>query len=120
MTAKRRQNRTKACDALFGKIIRARGACESCGQTWDLQCAHGFSRRYRSVRWDEVNAFCLCRGCHMKFTHRPLEWDDWLKADWGEVRYWEIRHIALTAPNPDLDETHARLKARWDEMEAAA
>lgn len=119
MTAKRKQNRTAACDALFGKIIRSRGVCAACGQTWDLQCAHGFSRRYRALRWEEDANFCLCRGCHMKYTHRPLEWDEWLKERWGEDRYWELRNIALTHPNPDLDETHARLKATWEGLEAA-
>jgi hypothetical protein len=120
VTAKKKQNRTKACDALFGKIVRATGICPNCGQTWDLQCAHGFSRSYHALRWDEENAFSLCRGCHFKYTHRPLEWDEWLKARWGEDRYWQLRQIALTAPNPDLDETHARLSATWKAMEAAA
>jgi hypothetical protein len=118
MTAKR-ANRTKACDILFSKIVRARGACENCGQTYDLQCAHGFSRRYRALRWDYSNAFALCRGCHLKYTVRPLEWDEWLKARWGEDIYWELRRMALTHPNPDLDETHARLKATWEGLEAA-
>lgn len=82
-------------DRMFSALVRNVGVCEICGATSDHQCAHGFSRRYLSVRWDRRNAFCLCRGCHMKYTHRPLEWDEWLRARWGEDLYWEMRHLAL-------------------------
>lgn len=118
----KRLNQTKVCDGLFGKIIRSRGACEieTCGQTFDLQCAHGWSRGYRAVRWDERNAFCLCRGCHLKYTMRPIEWDDWLRQRWGDELYAELRTLALTGPNPNLAETRVRLRERARELEIAA
>lgn len=115
--SKRRKAKTpmKACDELFGRIIRARGRCEVCGTPHDLQCAHGFSRRYRAVRWDERNAFALCRGCHLKYTVRPLEWDEWLLDRWGAVLYEEMRRLALHGRNPNLKEEAARLRARVEE-----
>lgn len=108
----KRASATKTCDAMFGKIIRARGACQDCGQPYDLQCAHGFSRRYRATRWDERNSFALCRGCHLKYTVRPLEWDDWLRERWGPALYTELRTLALTGPNPALAEVAATLRER--------
>jgi hypothetical protein len=109
----------RKCDALFSLIIRSRGWCENCGKPDNLQCAHGFSRRYRAVRFLEANAFSLCRGCHVYFTHRPLEWDDWLQKELANS-YHLIRVKALHGPNPDLAETLTRLKARWAEIEEAA
>lgn len=106
---KKKQTAAKTLDALVGSHVRSRGRCEACGKTSDLQWAHGFSRRYRAVRWDLRNGFCLCRGCHLKYTVRPLEWDDWLRERWGEELYAELRSLALTAGRVD----HAALLAEF-------
>ena len=71
------------CDTLFGQIVRSTGVCAGRCEgkpSGVLQCAHGFSRRYRATRWDERNAWCLCQGCHLYWTLRPLEWDDWMRS----------------------------------------
>lgn len=107
----------RQADALFSKIVRSRGSCERCGKTAGLQCAHGFSRRYRAIRWDERNAFAQCGGCHFLLTHRPIEQDDWNRSQWGDALYDELRSLALTAPNPDISEVLERLKKRWAEIE---
>ncbi len=86
-------------DKLFSILVRDAGACVNCKTTDRLQCAHGFSRRYRNVRWDMRNAFCLCVRCHMFYTHRPLEWDEWLLDRWGFELYYEIRKLALDTVN---------------------
>lgn len=82
-------------DALFGKIIRRDGYCHICGSTEVVQCAHGFSRRYRAVRWDERNAWALCRRHHLYFTHRPLEWEEWMRDEMGDDAYDKLRYDAL-------------------------
>ena len=109
---KKRMNLTKKADAIFGKIIRAPGWCINCGSTEVIQCAHGFSRSYRAVRWDDRNAFPLCRGCHVKYTHRPLEWDEWLRHWWGDQTYSDVRALALTHVRPDLDALVVELRER--------
>lgn len=98
-------------DRLFSVLTRAGGKCLNCGSTGRLQCAHGFSRRYRSVRWDPRNAFCLCQGCHMFYTHRPLEWDEWLLERWGPELYAELRSLALSTIKVDLDAVRQELVA---------
>lgn len=103
----------KQADTLFSQIVRSAGRCANCSSTEHLQCAHGFSRRYRAVRFDERNAWPLCRSCHVYFTHRPLEWDDWMVSRLGDHRYVELRHEALTGPNPDLGETLKALRERY-------
>lgn len=100
----------RTADELCGRIVRARGVCANCGATSDLQWAHGFSRSYRTIRHDLRNGFCLCRACHMRFTHRPLEWDDWLQAEWGPHLYDEMRDLALRGTRADLKQTIAYLR----------
>lgn len=117
---RRKASLTKQADMLFSKIIRSRGSCEHCATPVNLQCAHGFSRRYRAVRWDQRNAFALCAGCHLYFTMRPLEWDDWLRDRWGDELYATLRFVALSAPNPKLVEVMADLKKTADELGVAA
>lgn len=108
--AKKKQSVVKQLDALCGSIVRARGRCEHCGKTSDLQWAHGFSRRYRMVRWRLDATFCLCRGCHLFFTMRPIEWDEWLRARWGEALYAELRALALSQQKVDHKAVLASLR----------
>lgn len=115
---KKKGSSVRSADALFSTIVRSRGgSCRRCGTTDRLQCAHGFSRRYRNVRWDYRNAFCLCAGCHMYFTYRPIEWDDWLRAEWGNDLYDEIRATALQTTKADAADVLARLRDDWRAME---
>lgn len=58
---------------LHAEYVRSRGACERCGSVRSLQCAHIVSRRYSATRTDELNAWCLCAGCHMRLTQHPDE-----------------------------------------------
>jgi hypothetical protein len=114
---------TKKLDDLFRDIMRAQGRCHRCGRRSPevvLQCAHGFSRRYRGTRWDEEANFCLCSGCHFYFTHRPIEWDDYMKNVWGEEKYWRIRRQAQAVTKTDKQKLYERLKRRSEELENAS
>ncbi len=86
-----RKGMKRKCDKLFSAYIRSRGACEWCGKSDDtLQCAHIFSRRYLVTRWDELNALCLCAGCHFKAHHKPLEFAEFVNDHLGEIRYLKL------------------------------
>lgn len=57
----------KACDSLWGKIIRGRsGACEYCGLTDErqLNAHHIFPRGRLATRYDLDNGICLCINHH--------------------------------------------------------
>ena len=121
MTKRKPKAPYKTADELFSKIVRLRDRyCVHCGTPSNLQAAHGFSRAYRSIRWDERNCWALCAKDHVYFTHRPIEWDSWLQAKWGEELYWHMRHTALNSPNPDTKEVVALLRPRLAELEAVA
>lgn len=91
-----RRSLEKRADQVFSLWIRNRdGKCRGCGTTKHLQCAHIVSRRYRAVRWTPSNAVALCRGCHMFFTMRPLEWDVWVVKNIGATVYAGLKKQAL-------------------------
>lgn len=101
---------------LHAQIVRARGACESCGGTSTLQCAHIISRRYASTRTDLDNAFCLCAGCHRRYTEWPLEFHSFVLERIGEDGYRTLRKKALEVKKVDWDVEAARLDAIWKAM----
>ena len=111
--ASRKTLKNKA-DRLFSLYIRARDEhCQRCGTTENLQCAHGFTRTYLKTRWDERNAWALCAGCHKFFTHRPLEWDAWMRDRLGPVVYSDLRGTATgMADRVDYEEVIADLEAK--------
>lgn len=113
----------READRLWSKIVRASGHCAFPGlgivdppHGGSLQAAHGFSRRYRNTRWLPINGFCLCAAHHVYFTYRPLEWDDWIRWQWGGLAYNELRLLALRTTKPDvaaaLDKLRAEAAAR--------
>jgi hypothetical protein len=121
MTARKRPTQKQLvakADALFSLVVRSPGRCVICGTTERLQCAHGFSRRHRNTRWDERNAWPMCAAHHQFFTHRPLEWDEWMLAQMGADVYWEVRRLALSTEKVDLSAVLARLIVRQKELAA--
>ena len=94
----------RQADKLWSQIVRLPGKCEACGKTAGVvhQAAHGFSRRYRGTRWLLINGFDLDSGCHVRFTHDPIGWDDWLYKAWGAEAYHELRRLARKT-SKDLD-----------------
>jgi len=80
--------KTEACDTWFSKCVRKRAnwQCEYCGRNEGrLDCAHIFGRRARSVRWDGMNALCLCFSCHHRFTANPIDFSKWLERHLGRT-----------------------------------
>jgi hypothetical protein len=97
----------QALDELFSEFIRKRairrsGGCEYCGSqvidrqkengdtlpAWrQLQCSHFIGRGNHKVRWDEMNAFGSCGGCHLKMEHDPVSHVEFFKKTYGETEY---------------------------------
>lgn len=93
--------RCKLADDLYSIALRARHAvglvgeprdltvvhhagCEMCGACADepqrMQCAHGWSRRFYSIRFHPANTFSLCSQHHREFTPKS-----WAAADGDEA-----------------------------------
>lgn len=101
----------RLADKLWSAIVRAAGRCRNCGGTERLQGAHGFSRRYAGTRHDLRNGWCLCAGCHVMYTHDPIRWDAFMRAELGDALYAELRAKALERAVPDYETIIERLKA---------
>lgn len=100
----------RIADKLWSLTVRAAGKCRLCGAQERLQAAHGFSRRYLGTRWDLRNGWCLCSGCHVRYTHDPLGWDAWLRTELGSL-YEPLRQQAMTGGAPkDYEAVIAYLK----------
>ena len=92
----------READALARELVLGRGACEACGQTTDLQWAHAYSRRYLKTRWTWT--YCLCRGCHYKYTLRWEAWLEWLLDREGPAVLRELQLKALDVTPISNDE----------------
>jgi hypothetical protein len=69
-----------------------------------------------ATRWSEDNAFCLCASCHLFFTHRPIEWEDYVISRIGEHGYRELRLRAVGLGKPDYGELLEQLEERLKEL----
>jgi hypothetical protein len=78
----------RIADELWSAWVRAsRDACEMCRVPLHpalLQCAHGYSREDRVIRFDPDNTFALCSGCHRRHTPARQPWYDWMRARLGD------------------------------------
>lgn len=81
--------RVSKADEYFSKCVREshNHTCEKCGKQGRMETSHVFSRRHRTIRWDALNANCLCHGCHRKWHESPLESYKWFCSEFGEWRY---------------------------------
>lgn len=109
----------KACDLTFSKIVRARGFCEKCGNTSNLQCAHIISRRFSNTRCVAANALCLCAGCHHYFTDHPVEWGMFVVHEMS-VNYGELQRLSQSTAKVDWKALLPELRERLALLENQA
>lgn len=115
--AKKKTNYMGQADRLFSQFIRTRdGMCYRCGTTENLQCAHIISRSYKTIRTHPLNAIALCRSCHVYFTHRPLEWQDWIEERFPGI-WQQMRDRALTYERVNWKARVTELKEELDRLE---
>jgi hypothetical protein len=119
---KTRQNHMHRADALFSKLVRDRDrACQAAGTDTtecrgNLQSAHIHSRSYKSIRTNFDNAVALCAAHHLFYTHRPIEWEIWVRHNLGDARWEDLRALALRYDRVDWKLRHASLKELADSL----
>lgn len=89
---------TRKLDQECSRIIRSFGKCAMCGcaDYEKLQCAHIYSRTYRSVRWDLDNLLPLCASCHFYSHKNPLIFAEFVKTHLGDIKYQSLKLRAIT------------------------
>ena len=90
--------RIRRADSFFSRYIRTRDkwTCQRCGSkhqpgTKGLHCAHMFTRRNESTRFDEANCCALDYGCHAYLDSHPVEKVDFFKRRLGEAAFNALR-----------------------------
>jgi hypothetical protein len=76
---------------LHAEVVRARGRCEGCGSTRNLQCCHILTRSFAATRTDLGNAICGCASCHAKWTANPLLFGDFVRSLYGREHLERIQ-----------------------------
>ena len=113
-------------DKLFSQYIRLRAmnrahGCERClqGKTsiTQLHCAHMFSRRKHSVRFDPDNAAGLCPGCHRFLDDNALDKVRFFMLLLGQERFDLLECRAGQIYKPDIEAITLYLKHKIRELE---
>lgn len=118
---KKKKSPMKRADELFSRYVRLRDRfCQGCGTPNDLQCAHLVTRAYKAVRHDPMNAVALCKGCHVRWTHRPLEWAEWCEERLGAAEWANLRKRALAGGKTDYKNLLGWLNEAIRTLEAEA
>jgi hypothetical protein len=75
-------------DKYFSECVREANnhTCEWCGKQGRMETSHVFSRRHRTIRWDKLNATCMCHACHRKWHESPLSAFAWFESKFGQGR----------------------------------
>jgi uncharacterized CHY-type Zn-finger protein len=76
-----------------------------------LQTAHYFGRRNWAVRFDPLNAFCLCFACHNYFHENPDNFTAWVENKLGDALIGILRE---KANNIDFGIQVRRTKGKGD------
>jgi len=87
----------KTLDDLFSPMIREKGFCERCGSRVNkLNHAHVIGRANKALRYDILNAMCLCVHCHFWWHENPTESGLWFAEkyperktylDWAKLKF---------------------------------
>jgi hypothetical protein len=80
----------RKADKLYSLLIRHRAGnqCERCGRTeGQLHCSHHVPRGVKALRFDPVNAACLCFQCHAWWHSNPAESGPWLVELIGQTKF---------------------------------
>lgn len=97
-------------DPLMSRLVREKGFCEKCGRrNGVMNWSHVIGRTNLTLRWDIINALCLCYQCHLYFWHtEPLEATIWFHSKFPE-RYEYLMKNKNTILNR-IEEDYIELK----------
>ena len=85
---------TTPADYWFSRCVRERvgWVCENCGTQYHegdqgLHCSHFIGRGTWATRFEPLNAYSHCFGCHMKFEGNPHDFVGWVQARMTDTMY---------------------------------
>lgn len=101
-------------DPIMSKLVREKGFCERCGrQNGVMNWSHVIGRSNLTLRWDIMNALCLCYRCHLYFWHQePIQAAIWFHSKFPErlVYLNKAKDILLNRTEEDYKELKEWIK----------
>lgn len=103
------------CAALVKQ--RAGNRCEAKGYA-DIACsrtldwAHGWPRRYYTVRWAHANTWCICRAHHQLFTIHWPRWIIWRRDHLGIEPFQHVNALVNGGRRQRVDMAHVLAELR--------
>jgi hypothetical protein len=87
----------KKADTIFSLFIRRIGVCELAGKDGircggSIQCAHIETRGVRAMRWNPMNALCICGGHHWYYTNNESKWQEVIKKEFPKKYAFYLKH----------------------------
>lgn len=92
-------------DTLWAKAVKEKfnNRCAICGTDKNLQAAHLWSRRNKTVRWAVENGICLCTRHHLFFAHKePIAFAKFAQEILGEevmnelqLKVYRVAHYSI-------------------------
>lgn len=82
-------------DRIFSLFIRLRdGCCSLCGSTQNLECGHYIGRSNPAVRFDPLNAHCLCHNCNQLDNQNKAPYLNFMKRTYQPEALTELNSRA--------------------------
>lgn len=124
MAKTERQKIVAKLDKITAQVIKLRDdyTCQKCGgkpKPQGCHWAHIYSRTSQKMRWDLLNSFVLCNGCHRFWHANPIDAENWLKNKFParysylqNIRRMPTRHI----PMAFLEEWLEMAKRKYEDL----
>lgn len=115
-------------DQWFSKCVRIRSewTCERCkteyvDNTRGLDCSHFYGRAAKGTRYDPINAFAHCRGCHQWLSSNPDAFVEHYREIFGEVSLEKVREhhrdvLRGKAAHKEIKEIARHYKEQYERM----
>ena len=106
------KSRVKELDRVFSIYIRRKenNVCFTCGSTKNSQCGHYVSRKYLSLRWDELNCHCQCSSCNIFKNGNMDEYARKLELKYGFGILQKLAEIKAKTVKYTVDELDILIK----------
>lgn len=99
-------------DKRFAELVRQKQRCERCLRTGQsYECSHVVTRKVKSLRWDILNALCLCVDCHRWWHANPKRAKQWFIEKF-EVRQDYLNWMQKEPIKPDIDKIKEAIEAK--------
>lgn len=114
-----RKGLIKKLDKIFADKVKAAGKCQLKGLdhiscNGNLQCMHIVSRKYKVLRWSNLNALAGCQAHHYWYTSNSWDWNELIRKYFPE-QYDYVTEFKNVVWDKDLERVERELIDDYEE-----